>query len=758
MSPRERSWLLPALAAFLAAGILLGRASAHWWGAALGCLLAMAACPLLRGRFRFAALLALSLSVGALSGFLAYHPSLPPEGERVITGVVTDELRTDASRRVRTMLSHVTLDGEPFPAGAYWSFYTDEVPEGLAPGMQVSFTGSLYHPSGASNPDGYDFREELLRRGATIGVYGMTDLAVSAPGFFSFPGWTASLRHQLSAALIRAMGEETGAYAATMLLGSRSLIAREDRSAFSRLGIAHVLAVSGFHVGVLISALMLLFRLLRLPQRVRLILCAGLLTVYIGLCGFSQPVIRASLLMLLSLAGRIQARPRSTLHLLSAAFAGMLLFSPTQLTGLSFQLSFGAVLGIALVTPFLSSRLQPAHAWARRLWESLCAGLGAQVGILLPQLQAFQELPLLSLLVNLPVMGLSSVLILLYWAVLLTLPIPFLSPLIASAASGCTSALVSAVRFLGQLPGITLWTRAADLWTALGVVLLVLSLCGLLRLRTRARLLAGISALLIITLSLFPRPHTETEYIQFSVGNADAAVLWDQNKLYVIDTGYDDGVVSAFLRRRRLIPDAVILTHLHSDHAGGLAALAEDHIPVRVCYLPEGAEDAEIDPEITLLLDNLRASGTEFRTLGAGDTLTLPSGDMEVLWPAYGGVRPGQDANESSLVLRMTLKGVSFLQTGDLDGRYEMYAAAPADLLKMAHHGSPHSSSAAFLASVAPRAVLLSCNRESRHDDVAERLDPSVALYSTARCGALTVRFTPSSFTITPFLSRQEAD
>ena len=125
----------------------------------------------------------------------------------------------------------------------------------LLPGKAVSFTASLYHPRGADNPDGYDFREALLQRGITVGVYGKDSLTVQDPVCFSFAGFIASLRHRLSASLIAALGGETGAYASAMLLGMRSLIPSDDRQAFSRLGIAHILSVSGFHVGVLIGIL-----------------------------------------------------------------------------------------------------------------------------------------------------------------------------------------------------------------------------------------------------------------------------------------------------------------------------------------------------------------------------------------------------------------------------------------------------------------------------------------------------------------------
>ena len=172
MTSRLRGWLLPCTAPALAAGILLGRLAGSFWYGSAGCLLALAAFLLSRGRRRFFACLALAMALGCLRGFFAYHPSLPPAGPCQVTGVVSDEVLQRDSRQIRTVLSRITLDGVPFPGGAWWTFYSDSLPEGLEPGKQVSFLGTLYHPSGALNPDGYDFREELLRRGIRVGIYG----------------------------------------------------------------------------------------------------------------------------------------------------------------------------------------------------------------------------------------------------------------------------------------------------------------------------------------------------------------------------------------------------------------------------------------------------------------------------------------------------------------------------------------------------------------------------------------------------------
>ncbi|MDO5436173.1 MAG: ComEC/Rec2 family competence protein [Clostridia bacterium] len=755
MTKRERAWLLPPMAVFLSAGILLGRNAEHILPLLAGCALCAAAVIIGKNRTRFIALLALSACIGAAAGQLAWHPVLPEEGLYRVSGIVSDELRPGNSEQYRTVLTGVTLDGDPVSDRFYWSFYPSEMPEELIPGVRVEFTGNVYHPSGPSNPGGYDFREDLLRRNITMGVSGFGNPEITPSSSFSLQGTTAYLRYRITLSLKEVMGDEAGGYAATMLFGIRTGVSGEDRAAFAKLGIAHVLAVSGFHVGVLVAGLAALLKIFGAGPRMRFMISAAILALYTLLCGMSQPVIRASLLVLLGLYGRILKRPRTGLHLLSSCWILMLLLSPVQITGASFLLSFGAMYGLVLITPFLSRLFRPSRPVTRRLWDILTAGIGAQLGVLLPELYFFQTLPVLSLLINVPFSFVITFMISIYWMILIFLPIPGLNVMLGYAGAKITELVTNTVHVLSSASWISLWTRASTLLTCLGVLLLFISLCSLFRLKAHSRLILLTAGLAVTVLSVLPAHHTGTEYIQFSVGSADAALLLDEDTAVVIDTGNGDGVLSGYLHRKRITPDAVILTHLHSDHAYGIADLLDDGIPIRVCYLPEGAEKCVVHPTVTELLDRLRASGTEIRTLSRGDTIPLPSGEITVLWPEEGHVRSGQDPNMYSLAMRIRLHGVTMLQAGDLDGRYEMYAAEQADVLKIAHHGSASSSSEEFISAVSPQLILLSCSGMNRVADVRERIT-DIPVFATPDGGALTVRFSDGGFSAETFLSAPE--
>lgn len=749
----SRRWLLPLLALCFAAGLLLGRASGSWHAAALGALAAAAGmlCARRMPGARRVCLLALALCLGCARGYGAWHRALPEARTWQVRGIVVDEIRAGSREGShQTVLGSVTLDGKPWAGDAYWSFYGEELPEGLAPGAAVSGEMRLYVPSGASNPGGFDFREYLLQRGIHIGLYGMENLALE-PERHSLAGVAAALRHQLLEGLRRVMGEEQGDLAGTMLLGVRSLLPTDDRDAFARLGIAHLLSVSGFHVGVLWLGLSALLRRLRLPRAARLALLTGVIGLYCLMTGMGAPVVRAAVLLLLREAAVLRRRPAEPLHLLSAAALLTLLWQPAQVLGMGFHLSYGALLGITLTQPLfrrITGRVRGRVR--RRLAEGFSLALSVQLGILLPQLYWVQELPVLSLLLNTLLIGLAGVLLGLLWAVLLLMGVPGLGPLLGQLAAWACAQLTAGARWAAAAPWITLWTRQANVWTALGCLGLLLGLCGMVRLGRRRRALLTGCALALTLFSLVPWPQRGLVFTQLSLGDADAAVLRENDTVWAIDAG-ENATLATWLHQRRLGIDTLILTHLHRDHCQGLEALMRQRIPIGRIVLAEGAEQADLHEDIRALWERVQASGIPIERAARGDVLALPEGEIAVLWPERGRIRPGSDANDSSLALLVQIRGTRLLTCGDLTERGEPFTEADADIVKLSHHGSATSNTDAWLAAASPEVCLLSGESPDRAALWQDRLG-EIPLWSTQAHGAITIRFGDQQFAISGYL------
>jgi competence protein ComEC len=144
----------------------------------------------------------------------------------------------------------------------------------------------------------------------------------------------------------------------------------------------------------------------------------------------------------------------------------------------------------------------------------------------------------------------------------------------------------------------------------------------------------------------------------------------------------------------------------------------------------------------------------------AGDSLQMGRVTLTATWPLAGTVRPGQNANRYCLALLCDLDGVKLLTTGDLTGDYEMYAAADADILKVAHHGSKNSTGREFLQAVTPEIALIPANAGSAvlpHPDMLERLaEAGIPAYHTGEWGALTITVRNGEATLIPYLNHEE--
>lgn len=717
----------------------------------------------LLGMQRGIALVLCCFSLGALHAHRAFDLPMPEEGQYEICAYVSGgtQLRTD--NRISFILSDILLDDKPVSGKAYCSLHYDDAPPELFDGAKVRFQGRVYHPDGPSGEPRFDFRMWMRQHGLSFGVAAYREVAVeNTPASAPIKDAAYRARCFLGRIYERLMGEN-GRIAMALLLGERDGLKETEYQWFQKLGIAHIMSVSGLHVTLLGGIVLRLLRRLRMRKGIRLIIVSVFLLLYCGVTGFSAAANRAAVMLILTMLAQQFLRLPDHLTLLSGALLIVLLLNPLHAHSAGFVLSFCAMLGILLYAPPMERAMQ--HGLPGRIPRSIrsafAVSCSAQLGVLLPTAVYFHHFPLYGILINMLIVPFVSAVLVPLYALLLPLSfLPLLSSLAGHAASLFTDLLLWLVQLLSQLPyaSIRMAAPSAVLSIALGLAMVMLSRRMPGKLRSRA-----IAALMVVIVGLgsaFVQHPSELRYIQLAEGQADSALLLDGNRTILIDTGVDaDGAIEYLLDENRNI-DALILTHLHIDHAGGTEALLENGIDIHQVYVPAGAREQFIDPEMSAMLDRLAAKGIPVAELASGDKLGYNKAGIEVLWPERETLRTQQDANLYPLVLAIDLDGFFLLQMSDLEGVYERYCAVPADVLKVAHHGSSKSTGDPFLDFVNPAFALISASSGSRTlpgtDTLSRLRTHDISVFRTDECGDITLAVDAGILSITPYKARTD--
>ncbi len=192
-----------------------------------------------------------------------------------------------------------------------------------------------------------------------------------------------------------------------MLFGESDVLDNNVYDSFKNSGVAHLLAVSGFHISIIVACLVFLLNKLKTNKYLKFLVVAAILLFYAYLCSFSPSVIRASLMALMLIYSTNRTKEYDRLSALSLSLVAILLISPMQLFSVSFIFSFVSILSIILLMPIFERFF--SKFLSEKFSSSLAITLAVNIGILVFQLYYFGYYPVLSLVSNLiviPVIGL----------------------------------------------------------------------------------------------------------------------------------------------------------------------------------------------------------------------------------------------------------------------------------------------------------------------------------------------------------------
>ena len=642
-------------------------------------------------------------------------------------------------------MTDVTLDGEAERGKAYAYIYTadEEDPVQLLDGQHIRFSGKVYHPYPKENEYDFDYPMWMRQNGYRYGITSIQDLEI-LPMRAQWADYAQRIASICREKLTDVMGDQAD-LAVAMLLGDTGGLAEDDYAAFQRAGVAHIMAVSGLHVGILSMALLWLLTRLHLRKGWQIAIVAVFLLFYCGVTGFAVSSVRAAVMVLLWAVGGALGRKPNPITVVSAAALIVLIINPLQLFSAGFALSFSAVAGILLLYPRFMQGLDrvfpPLKAkrkqvvkrffrwFMRKFKQILAVSLSAQLGVLLPIAAYFHYFYPYSILFNLLIVPIVGVLVPLYALTAVAVFIPwvggYLGAVFGAVAGFGSDVVLRLVRVSGTLPLAEIRMAQPNAWVFLASFVSAVAVSHFVRASVRRRLMAILTVIAIAAAGSVLTSPPSLRYHQLSVGWADSALIIDGGTTIGIDTGDTGSEMSNRLLAEGRDLDALILTHLHSDHAGGVEKLLDNGIRIEQVYIPVDYELHGYSGDTLAILQRLEADNVPVTTLKAGDTLSFHETTIDVLWPQEGHTREGIDPNDRSMALLMTLGGVRLLHMADNGMLYERYAAVPADILKVGHHGSSESTGENFLETVRPTLAIIS---------VRSSLLPLAGAFGTA-CG-----------------------
>lgn len=231
--------------------------------------------------------------------------------------------------------------------------------------------------------------------------------ATGETGEYAVTRWAENMREHLSRSFASYMDPIRLRVLMTLLFGGHySDIPKDIINAFSETGIIHILSVSGSHIALLFGFLYFLGKWSGLSVKVTAVPAVFLVLLYAAMAGFVPPVIRASLMGILSAAGVFLEREKTALNLLGVAVAGMLLWNPYFLFDISFQLSVCASAGILLFYAPIRTFLCQWKNLPRWIGEGCAISVAAQILVVPIILYNFHSFPLYFILANLVVVPL----------------------------------------------------------------------------------------------------------------------------------------------------------------------------------------------------------------------------------------------------------------------------------------------------------------------------------------------------------------
>ncbi len=531
-----------------------------------------------------------------------------------------------------------------------------------------------------------------------------------------------------------------------LVTGDKSGLSYRTCNAFSVTGVAHMVAVSGMHVSLLVGLVQLIFR-----RRHRLTagISIGVMLFFAAMLGFTPSVMRAVLMNSLLLLAPLFRRENDPATTLSFALLVILLLNPWAIADISLQLSFGAMAGIflfsaplyqALMRKAERTRVYRKNLFAARVLGTMALSLAMTLGAMAfttpLTAAAFETISLISPLSNVLVMfAVSAVFTGCVVAVVLGFVLFPLGQAAAWLLQWPIWLILRVISLLAKVPYAAVYSDSPYILVWLIAAYVLLAALFQTRKQKPLRFTLTVSLLLVVALVLCRFDAKSIGVTAIDVGQGQSVLLQCEQVRVLVDCGGDSGeadgelVARELLMRGELSLDALVLTHYDTDHICGMEQLLS-RIEVQMLFLPDISDDSGNREWVLRLAHN---AGVPVYLVREDTYLDFQGGSF-ALYPPQ-----NSNADNDGLVVLMTAGDYHALVLGDMDRNAEQRLLTRCELpqlevLVAAHHGSKYSTGEALLERIAPEIVIFSVGENTYGHPAQETLD------RVAACDALIFR------------------
>ena len=632
-------------------------------------------------------------------------------------------------------------------------------------GDEIIFTAILKEPLANTNPKLFNYKLNLLTENifvtTTIKEYSIID--INKPelslGLITKLKFTKKIEERFDHYLT----EKNSNIMKSIVLGRYSYLDEEDTNRFRDLGLAHILAVSGLHIGIIAAIFIYFFAYLGLNRKINIVLTIAILWTYAYIIGSPPSVIRANIMFSMLLLSELLREPYDSINILFFSCFLIIIKNPYIIFNIGFQLSYLATLSLLYLGPKLNN------------WFSKSIGgiLAVQIGLFPIQAYYFNKIPILAIIANLLFVPLFS-LCLVLGIILIILPL-FIWPI--QKFIGIIMDFLLNIEFLGieilsSFPKLTLKLSSPSILGILLYYLLLFILFGSIRIEKLNKYIAKsivVYLILILIVNLFCLSFDQSLNIKFiDVGQGDSILIQTQEGNYLIDTGgnifgnFDIGknILYPYLEKEGIFKlKGVFISHFDVDHCKSLPYLI-DNMEIENIYfgyirpgniyydeIIEKANSKEIPISILEIGDKFKLDhNTSIIVLGPGEEILN---------------NPQNSDNDLSMVLMLNYFNRNILFTGDIEKLGEKSLIQninkKVDFLKVPHHGSKTSSTEELLDLIKPSIGFVSVGRNNSfghpHLEVLERYNSrNIELFRTDELGLINLVLNENDYDIIPFV------